>query len=110
MNTPHYSEKLNEIRGRMGDYAPTCPEEKTEKSTIFLSFSNIKTPYLMYVVPPVVIFIILLIAKPGFVTSEYTDKDNVVSLKYKFKNIFIVSIVLGLILDVIIFMYFNKIK
>jgi hypothetical protein len=108
MNTPNYSEKLNDIKVRMRDYTPTYPNKKTEKGSVFLSFSKLKTPYLMYFVPPVVIFIILLIVKPGFVTSEYKGKDNVVSLKYKFKNIFIVSIVFGLVLDVSIFAYFNK--
>lgn len=115
MNTPNYINRLSEIRDRVGQYAILEKPRGTIKSKIPISvpvtFSKItlKSP-LFYIIPPIAIFILLLIWKPGFVSEDSIDKDNVVTKKRKYKSILIISLVAGMILDIGMFAYFRKNK
>lgn len=115
MNTPDYVNRLSEIRDRVGQYTTLENPRATIKSKIPISvpvaFSKI-TPSspLFYIIPPIAIFILLLIWNPGFVSEEHIDKDNVVTKKRKLKLILIISLVTGTILDIGMFAYFRKNK
>lgn len=115
MNTPDYVNKLNDIKLRVGQY--TQPEKNKsfttnnilDPKTGFTKLPNI--PYnsvLFYSVPHVFGFIILLIWNPKFATKKVTDQDNVVTIKRNFKTILIISIIMGLIIDISMFAYFKK--
>tara|TARA_Y100000389_G_scaffold24256_1_gene20918 strand:- start:720 stop:1073 length:354 start_codon:yes stop_codon:yes gene_type:complete len=116
MNTPDYVNKLNDIKSRVGQYTqPTKKQSFTTnnilapKTGFITKLPNIQyNSVLFYTVPPVFSFIILLIWNPKFVTKEVTDQNNIVTRKRNFKTILIISIIIGLIVDISMFAYFNK--
>ncbi len=116
MNTPDYANKLNDIKSRIGQYTQNNKKQSSTTNNILAPKSGFITklpniPYnsvLFYTVPPVFSFIILLIWNPKFVTKEVTDQNNIVTRKRSFKTILIISIIIGLIIDISMFAYFNK--
>jgi len=113
MNTPNYVNRLSEIRNRVGQYTTLEKPRETTMSkipiSIPISFLKItpKSP-LFYIIPPIAIFILLVIWKPNFITTDHINKDNVITKKRKFKLILIISLVAGTLLDVGMFAYFRK--
>ena len=116
MNTPDYVNKLNDIKLRVGLY---CQPEKKQsfrtnnilapKTGFITKLPNIRyNSVLFYIVPPVFAFIILLIWNPKFSTKEVTDQNNIVTRKRNFKTILLISIIMGLIIDISMFAYFKK--
>lgn len=116
MNTPDYADKLNDIKSRIGQYTQPTKKESFKTNNILAPKTGFITklpniPYnsvLFYTVPLVFSFIILLIWNPEFVTKEVTDQNNIVSRKRSFKTILIISVIIGLIIDISMFAYFNK--
>jgi len=116
MNTPDYENRLNDIKSRIGKYSQVCKKQSITSTNImtprmgFISkIPNI--PYnsvLFYIIPPVFTLIILLIWNPKFVTKEVKNKDNVVTRKRNFKILLIISVIVGIIIDISMFAYFNK--
>lgn len=116
MNTPNYVNKLNDIKSRIGQYtqdnkkhSSTTDNILTPKSGFITKLPNI--PYnslLFYIIPVVFTFIILLICNPKFVTKEVTDENNIVTRKRNFKTILIISIIIGVIIDISMFAYLKK--
>lgn len=115
MNTPDYINRLNDIRDRVGQYTKLELSKESSQSKIPISvplkFSKIdsKSP-IFYIIPPVAIFILLTIWKPGFITTEVIDKDNNITKKRNLKNILIISLIVGTLLDVGMFAYFRTKK
>ena len=64
----------------------------------------------LYLVPPVVIFIALTFLKPGFITNDHIDKDNNITKKINVKALIITTLILSILVDAGIFIYFKKIK
>lgn len=122
MNTPDYVNKLNNIKSRVEKYTQCNKKQSFTQNNILLPKTGFITKLpklpklpkisynsvLFYAVPFVFTFIILLIWNPKFVTKEVTDQNNIVKRKRCFKTILIISVIIGLIVDVSIFAYFNK--
>lgn len=113
MNTPDYINTLNEIRSRVGKYTKLERSKVSSQSKISIPVPlkllkiDYKSP-IFYIIPPVVIFILLTLWKPGFSTTDVIDKDNNITQKRNFKKILIISLIIGTLLDVGMFVYFRK--
>lgn len=116
MNTPDYANKLNDIKSRIGKYTQDNKKQSSTANNILNPKSRFITklpniPYnslLFYIFPIVFTFIILLIWNPNFVTKEVTNENNIVTRKRNFKTILIISIIIGVIIDISMFAYLKK--
>jgi|DEB0MinimDraft_6_1074348.scaffolds.fasta_scaffold327217_1 membrane protein CcdC involved in cytochrome C biogenesis len=116
MNTPDYVNKLNDIKSRIGQYTQDNKKQSLSTNNILSPKTGFITklpniPYnsvLFYIVPVIFTFIILLIWNPKFVTKEVKNENNIVTRKRKFKTILIISIIIGIIIDISIFAYLKK--
>ena len=116
MNTPDYANKLNDIKLRIGQYTQNNKKHSFTTNNILIPKSGFTTKLpnvsynllLFYIVPHIFTFIILLIWNPRFVTKEVTNKNNIVSRKRNFKTILIMSIIIGIIIDISMFAYLKR--
>jgi hypothetical protein len=56
--------------------------------------------YYVYIIIPIVLFILLIFFGPDFVKTESINNDGSKTLKFNFKTVLIWSVVLGLIFDI----------
>lgn len=107
MTSPDYKQKLGELRERANKYDDNRPAQ----SGINLNFRKwSKWTIAYYVAPPIAMLILLIIFKPGFLTTSHIDQNNNITEKMDIKKLLIATLVFGAIIDVAIFAYFRKMK
>ena len=107
MSVLNYNEKLSKIRNELKQYAIiTESNDIIKKKYSFFKVNNISI--YLYTAPFIIIFILLLLIKPSFITYESKDKENNVTLKYNIKSLLISTLILGIIIDIGIFVYHKK--
>lgn len=106
MTTIDYTKKMDELRNKVSQYVKLPNKQKigiiNNTSTI-----NVKT-ICFYSIPYIIVFIILLIIKPSFITNEHIDENNVSTKKINFKSLIISTLISGIIIDIGIFFYVRK--
>jgi hypothetical protein len=113
MTTPDYTQKMSELRDRVGQYSKLSrkSDNKTAFASITAAIPNINTQSpLFYVAPPVVLILLLLFIKPGFVCTEHIDNEKVTTNKISYKKLFITGLTGGGIISIGLFAYFIKQK
>lgn len=112
MSTPDYTQKISDLRARVGQHAKIQnTESKSAINVITSVIPKIDTQSIIfYTIPPVVLVIIFLIMKPGFVCIDNIDKDNVITQKLIFKKALIAGLISGTIISVGLFAYFRQKK
>lgn len=112
MTTPDYTKKMSELRTRVGQHAKL--ESNSVNRTIGVVpsiINNINTrSILFYITPPIILTILFLIIRPGFVYVEYTNDDNVIVKKMSFTKVLISGLISGTIISVGLFAYFQRKK
>lgn len=106
MTPTNYTKKLDDLRNKVSLYAK-LPNKQTTGIISNKSSINTKT-ICFYSIPPVIIFIILLISKPSFITNEHINEDNVSTKKINFKYLIASTLISGIIVDIGIFFYIRK--
>ena len=108
MTVPDYTQKLSKIRTRISRYARaknTSVVYEKDKSPFNL-FGFALGSYVLYIIPPIAIFILLLIFQSC--KSDYIDKDNVVKKKTNYKKLLMYTLAGGIIVNIAIFAYLHK--
>jgi hypothetical protein len=102
--TPEITKKISEIQGQISKY------DSKKKSNSLLSVpSFFKSRQVIYIVVPVVLFILLLIGKPSFITIDHIDINNGKTYKkLHSKKFFMWWLIFSIVLDFGIFGYFYK--
>lgn len=104
MDTSNYTEQLNNLKLRLKNYKDLEKVNNClEKITFNFSKIDLRS-HIIYIIPPLFVFIVLLIWRPNFATSEHIDKENNVTKRYKFTTLIIISLIIGLLLDIGIFL------
>ena len=113
MTTPDYTQRMSELRARVGQYAriPSKSDTKSAFSNIIAAIPKINTQSpIFYIIPPVVLIILFLFIKPGFLCDDYIDKDNVITKKINYKSLLIAGLVGGGVISIGLFAYFLQKK
>ena len=92
------SDRLNILRNRASKYT------NIENNVKFNFKKIISTARLIYIVMPIIITTLLIIAKPSFIQSKYY-KNNMVTKRIDWKKLLVTIIILSIIVDVSIFAY-----
>lgn len=71
---------------------------------------NFKSPFMFYIAVPVIILIILVLSKPGFIMSEVIIDEKIPENIVNYKKLFISVIILSLIVGIAYFGYSYKKK
>jgi hypothetical protein len=113
MSTPDYTQKISNLRVRVGQHA-RIPNTENKGSTInkiksMIPKINTKS-IIFYAIPSVVLIIIFLIIKPGFVCIDNIDKDNVITKQLIFNKVLITGLIGGTVISVGLFAYFRQVK
>lgn len=85
-----------------------CSTNVKKSSSMFSSIKTSKYYWAIYLIAPLFIMILLLGLKPNFVKVSQTNEEGEKKPVVSYKRIFIVGAVLGLILDVTIFIVLKK--
>lgn len=113
MSTPDYTQTISNLRARVGQHAK-IPNTETKGNTINKIKSmipNINTnSIIFYAIPPVVLIILCLIIKPGFVCIDNIDKDNVITKQLIFKKALIAGLIGGSVISVGLYAYFRQVS
>jgi hypothetical protein len=107
MTTPDYTQKMTELRARVGQYAKLPMQTQSGIFASVVPKINTQSP-LFYIAPPIIIMIIILFMKPDFVCTENIDIDNVITKKLKYDKIFMYGLISGGIISVGLFAYFRQ--
>ena len=107
MTSPDYTKKMNELRERVSKYSQ-LPNKEPNRLINPQKF-NVLFPYL-YIAPPILIFIILFLIKPSFITNEHIDENNVTSRKMNYTCLIITTLIGGIIIDIALFVCLKKSK
>jgi hypothetical protein len=104
-STPDYNKKLDDLRLRVENHV-TVKEPIRSSKMSFIAF-NANSP-IYYILPPILCLVLLIVFKPSFLTIEVTDSDGNKRNKFSYKRLFLTFLILSIILDIAIFVYFKK--
>ena len=112
MSTTDYIQKMSELRSRVSHHSKLKGSDNTGVlRTITSAIPKINTQSMFfYAVPPVILFLIFFIIRPGFVCNEHIDKDNVITNKISIKKVLISGLITGTIISIGLFAYFRQKK
>jgi hypothetical protein len=111
MTTPDYTQKMSELRTRVGQHAILTDENNTKSkfATIASVMPTITTKSpIFYIIPPIALIVILLFTRPGFVCTDHIDKDNVITQKVNYKKLIIYGLIGGGVISIGLFAYFKQ--
>ena len=110
MTTPDYTQKMSELRARVGQHAKlNNVSNKSALSTIKSVIPTINTKSIFfYATPLVILVVIFFIMRPGFVCNDHIDKDNVITSKIDVKKVIIAGLISGTVISVGLFAYFRQ--
>lgn len=109
MTTPYYTQRMSELRVRVGQHAKLPAKSAFSNITSVIPKINTQSP-IFYITPPVVLIILFMFIKPGFLCDDYIDKDNVITQKINYKNLLIAGLVGGGVISVGLFAFFRQKK
>lgn len=111
MTTPDYTQKMSELRAKVGQYAKLPNQSKSGFASVAKSIITINTRYpFFYAVPPVIIIVIFIFMKPSFICNDNIDVDNVITKKINFNKLFIYGLIIGGVISIGLFVYFKQKK
>jgi hypothetical protein len=111
MSSSDYTKKINELREKVSQYTQLPKQKYNVLPNIDISTENnpkFNKKYLLYLIPPILILIILIISKPSFITEDSIDKKNVITKKIKYKSLLIFVLIGSISIYIGIFVYFKK--
>jgi hypothetical protein len=114
MTTPDYTQKMSELRSRVEQHV-ILPGKSDSKGGFGRSIAsaipkiNTQSP-IFYTIPPVVLIILFLFMKPGFVCEDNIDQDNVITQKMNYKKLLISGLIGGGVVSIGLFAYFRQKK
>lgn len=112
MTTPDYTQKMSKLRILVGQHAKIAKNgDKNAFSNITSTITTINTQSpIFYTIPTIVLIILLLIMKPGFLCENHIDKDNIIIKKIKYTSLLLYGIVGGGIISIGLFAYLHRKK
>ena len=109
MTTPDYTQKMSDLRARVGKHSQLPVKSNFSNITSTLSTINTQSP-IFYAIPPLVLFVVFMFFKPVFVCTDHIDKDNVITKKMNFQKLLISVLVGSAITSIVLFAYFRHKK
>ena len=109
MTTPDYTQKMSDLRVIVGQHAKLMSksDKKASNITSVIHVINTQSP-IFYIIPPVVLIILFMFIKPGFLCEDYIDKDNVITRKINIKNLIIAGLIGGGAISIGLFAFFRQ--
>jgi len=107
MNDADFDNILKKLDDRVDQFAKNMniPAENSEISSKFMHI-NFKSKYMIYIAPPIITIILLLLWKPNFITKETSTSGTVsADRKISFKKLIVATILINI---VIVFVYYIK--
>lgn len=99
MDTPQLQRNIKELESQVSPYS------KNKTSVTFFSFENIFFSSKTYIAIPIVVLVILLVLRPGFLYHEKATSKGIVSRSLSFQRIFVYWLVISFLLIVGFFGY-----
>lgn len=96
INSPQIEKRITDLQSKVKKYDNSKPAKSSISSVLD------KTIYI-YVGVPVIIFIVLLVARPKFVRSEVQLESGEVELRNNYTKMLMWALVFGTIIDVTIY-------
>jgi len=100
---PNYKEKIESLRVQVGEY------DSNIYTKSFLPEFNFSSPYMLSVIP-IIIIILFLLLSPVCIKDENVDEKGQPILKVSYKKLFIWTLSLSVICIIGIFGYYYKQK
>lgn len=113
MSTPDYTKKMSDLRTRVNQHAKLEGGDTNTGAigTIAAAIPKINTQsILFYAAPPVILTIVFLFMKPGFVCVEHKDEENGITNKMSYKKVLIAGLISGTVISIGLFAYFRQKK
>jgi hypothetical protein len=112
MTTPDYTQKMSDLRVLVGKHAKlTSKSGKNAFNNITTRMPSINTQSpIFYIIPPVILIILFIFIKPGFLCEDHINKDNVITHKINIKSLIITGLIGGGSISIGLFAYFRRKK
>ena len=90
----------------------SCFVKNTDSKSISWKFSqiNINSRVILYCSVPIIIFLILLVWKPPFLTKEIRIEGSLPSYKINIVKLFISTVIISLFINISLFALFKMVK
>ena len=102
-NEPNYKQKIESLRVKVSEYDTNIPQKS------FIPEFNFSSPYMLCVVP-IIILVLFLLLSPSFIKYENVDDKGQPILKISYKKLLIWTLSLSSICIIGIFGYYYKHK
>lgn len=102
MSTPQIKSKIKELQSQVDVYAG-------EKKSVFAFVSTGSITTKIYIAIPVVIFFLLVVGRPDFITNEKISKEGS-TRKFSFKKFIVSWLLISTVLSLGFFGYNYKMK
>jgi|UniRef100_A0A6C0CZA1 hypothetical protein len=102
-----YTSKINSLTKQVKQFVKI---PRSNSSFISNTLDTFKSPKLWYILVPFIILILLIIIKPTVIMNENITSDNKVKLTIGYKKLFLTTIILGILIDIALYIhnYRNK--
>ena len=116
MDTPRYEETINLLKQQVSKYDRSIKQSESISNIIpksILRKTGIKPsfkPSYTYLAIPALVFVLLLLVKPSFLTKEYVKKDNTTVAKIQMSRLLIITFIISFLMGILLSIYSCKNK
>ncbi len=105
----NFSKTLQQLQTKVSQFTDNSSKSTTYKSNMS-KFSNQlnKKALLIYGGPFLLVLLVLFFWKPKFITHEAEDEEGVYTVKTNFRKLLVTTVIMGVIIDILIFLYLRK--
>ena len=109
MTTLNYIQKIDDLRKRVENHTKfSFNVNKDNDKDFSIKLSNINRGSMVYLLPPLIIIIILVVIKPSFITVDTINKDNIIKKNIVYSKLLVTVLIGGFITYIGLWAFLRK--